>query len=73
MSKSLFGASANFTTHFNGRIGFISIETIHIAIYLESWTLITLVITSKVLLNSHSFLLEAMGRVIMVHSPYRCT
>ncbi len=45
----------------SGGIGFISLEFIVLAIYLGSWALITLVIASKFLLDSHSFLLEAIG------------
>jgi hypothetical protein len=45
----------------SGGIGFISLEFIVLAIYLKSCALITLVIASKFLLDSHSFLLEAIG------------
>jgi hypothetical protein len=61
MSRCPFGASISFSAHFNGRIGFIFAETIQLAIYLESWTLVMLVIIFKFLLDSHSFLLEAIG------------
>ncbi len=45
----------------NERIGFISTETIALAIYLKSWALITSIIASKFLLNKCSFFLEVIG------------
>jgi hypothetical protein len=45
----------------SGGIGLIYLEVIALATYLGSWALITLVITSRFLLDYCSFLLEAIG------------
>jgi len=44
-----------------GSIGFILAKTIELMIFLGSWALVTLVITSRFLLDLHPFLLEAIG------------
>jgi len=45
----------------SGVAGFISLKVIAPTTYVGRWALIVFIITSKFLLDSHSFLLEAIG------------
>jgi hypothetical protein len=47
--------------HFDGGIRLTSLEVIALVTYLKSWALVEFVITSRFLLDFHSFLLEVIG------------
>ncbi len=52
-------------------IGLISLEVIAQVAYLRSWALVTLVITSKFLLDFRPFLLEAIGAINLGPIPFQ--